>query len=272
MPYTPQTWIDNNASYPLSAARMNVMETGIQTAASVADQGQRCLTTVQKTNLGSGTVGTRVDETTLAQLQIYVGSTWMPVGGPMVFTNEAARDAAVPSPTEGMTAYLTAPTIPAATGTSTALPTGIQTIHNGSSTPTYAANWVCVTPIGSRSDTSASTASTSYVTTLTSDATAISVTLVTGTSALVQMESTSSVNAAGTNFLSFSVSGATTLAAADLNGGRDVSEAAGRVVGVSRALIITGLTAGTNTFTLNYRTDGGTTTYSTRNIIVSGIA
>jgi len=183
-----------------------------------------------------------------------------------VFTNEAARDAAIVSPTEGMHAYLTAPTVPAATGTSTALPTGVQTIYNGSV-------WVCLTPIGSRSDTStANTTSTTYVTTLTLDGTAISVTLVTGTSALVQMESTSSVNAVASNILSFSVSGATTLAATDSNGSRDVSEAAGRLVGVSRALIITGLTAGTNTFTLNYRTDSGTITYATRNIIVSGIA
>jgi len=192
-----------------------------------------------------------------------------------VFTTEAVRDAAITVPTEGMHAYLTAPTTPAATGASTAVPTGIQTIHNGSSTPTYAANWVCVTPIGSRSDTTGtSTGTTNFVTTLTGDATAVSVTLNTGTTALVQIESTSSVNAAGTNFLSFSVSGATTLAATDLNGGRDVSESSGRVVGVSRALIITGLTAGTNTFTLNYRTDsaGATITYTTRNIIVSGIA
>lgn len=183
-----------------------------------------------------------------------------------VFTNEAARDAAITSPTEGMHAYLTAPTVPAATGTSTALPTGVQTIYNGSV-------WVCLTPIGSRSNIdTANTASTSYVTTLTLDGTAISVTLVTGTSALVQMESTSAVNTAATNFLSFSVSGATTLAADDVNGGRDISQASGSRVGVSRALIITGLTAGTNTFTLNYRCDSGTITYFTRNIIVSGIA
>lgn len=37
MPYTPQTWSDNNAAYPLSAARMTVIETGIQTATATAE-------------------------------------------------------------------------------------------------------------------------------------------------------------------------------------------------------------------------------------------
>ena len=185
------------------------------------------------------------------------------VGG--TFLNEAARDAAITSPTEGMHAYLTAPTVPTATGAITAIPLGVQTIYNGSV-------WVCVTPVGSRSDTDA-TGSNSYVTTLTGDAVAISVTLVTGTTALVATHATASVDAVATNFLSFSVSGATTLSVTDDNGSRDVSEASGRIVGVGRPLIITGLTAGTNTFTLNYKTDSiSTITYYTRNIIVTGIA
>lgn len=182
-----------------------------------------------------------------------------------VFTTEAVRDAAITSPTEGMHAYLTASTVAAATGTSTAVPTGVQTIYNGSV-------WVCVTPVGSRSNTDGTTTSTSYVTTLTGDATAISVTLVTGTTALVQIECVSNVSVLGTSFLSFSVSGATTLAVDEENGTRDVSEAGGRVVGCSRSLIITGLTAGTNTFTLNYKTDGGTLTMMTRNMLVNGVA
>jgi hypothetical protein len=38
--YTPQTWIDNNASYPLSAARMTVIETGLVAASkSQVDRG-----------------------------------------------------------------------------------------------------------------------------------------------------------------------------------------------------------------------------------------
>jgi hypothetical protein len=86
------------------------------------------------------------------------------------------------------------------------------------------------------------------------------------------MASISSVSTLGTNFLAFSVSGATTLAADEEYSARDVSESAGRIITCDRTTIITGLTAGTNTFTLNYRTDGGTITYANRNIVVSGIA
>jgi polygalacturonase len=37
MPCTPQTWSDNNPSYPASAARMTVIEQGIQTAQATAE-------------------------------------------------------------------------------------------------------------------------------------------------------------------------------------------------------------------------------------------
>jgi hypothetical protein len=37
MPYTPQTWIDTDVTKPLSAARMGVIETGIQTAQAAAE-------------------------------------------------------------------------------------------------------------------------------------------------------------------------------------------------------------------------------------------
>ena len=46
----------------------------------------------------------------------------------MTFTTEAARATALPSPTEGMMAFLTAPTVPAATGEYTKLPSGIFTV------------------------------------------------------------------------------------------------------------------------------------------------
>lgn len=184
-----------------------------------------------------------------------------------VYTNEAARDAAITAPTEGMRVYLTAPTIPAATGATTAIPTGISTIYNGSV-------WVCVTPIAAQSQTGATTTSTSYVTTLTGDATAISVTMVTGTAALLFMSSqfTNNVSTAST-YLSFSVSGATTIAASDANGARiQVADAYTRMTGRSR--VITGLTAGTNTFTLSYRSSTGaaTSTFDNRDLVVIGIA
>lgn len=77
MPYSPQTWVDGNASYPLSAARMSNIETGLQTAAGVADQGHRILTTVQRDALGAVTAGTMIYNSTLGELQIYAGSVWV---------------------------------------------------------------------------------------------------------------------------------------------------------------------------------------------------
>jgi hypothetical protein len=35
--YTPQTWIDNNPTYPASATRFIYLEDGLQTAAAAAD-------------------------------------------------------------------------------------------------------------------------------------------------------------------------------------------------------------------------------------------
>ena len=80
MAYTPQTWVDNNASYPLSAARMNTMESGISSAASVADQGHRILTTAERDALTGVTTGTTIYNSTLGQIQSWNGSAWIEVG------------------------------------------------------------------------------------------------------------------------------------------------------------------------------------------------
>jgi len=189
--------------------------------------------------------------------------------GQATFTNEAARDAAIPATAitlqEGMNAYLSAPTVPAATGTTTTLPTGIETRYNGSV-------WVCRTEIGAYSATSGTTTSTGYATTLTGDATAISVTMVTGTTAFLSFgaEVSNTASAVFTQ-LSFSVSGATTLAASDANG-VGMNHTANYWQVISRAFVISGLTAGTNTFTLNYRVQSNTGTYSKRWLAVRGVA
>lgn len=181
-----------------------------------------------------------------------------------VFTTEAARDAAITSPTEGMRAYITASTVAAATGSITAVPTGIQTIYNGSV-------WVCVTPIGARSHTTGTTTSGTYVTTLTGDATAISATMVTGTTARIDF-SVRGVNNNNYIFNSISVSGATTLAASDNNASIFYWFGVAAGIAYSRSYILTGLTAGTNTFTLNYRITGGTGTLEQRDLIIQGVA
>jgi hypothetical protein len=186
--------------------------------------------------------------------------------GHNVFTTEAARDAAITAPTEGMMAYLTAPTsaIVTATGNTTAVPTGVSTIYNGSV-------WVCTTEVAANSPTDGTTTSGSYVTTLTGDGTAIAATLVTGTTALISLgaEVANNANAVFTH-LSFSVSGATTLAASDENG-VGMNHTANYWQVVSRVFVITGLTAGTNTFTLSYRVQSNTGTYSKRWLAAKGI-
>jgi len=185
-------------------------------------------------------------------------------GGP-IYATEALRDAAITSPFEGQRAYITGSTIAAATGTTTAVPTGIQTIYNG-------AAWVCVTEVGASSTTVGTTTSTSFVTTLTGDATAISTTLQTGTSALIYLNSASySTTASNTNTLTVSVSGATTIAAADGNGVQS-SPPSGFYTSLARVFVLTGLTAGTNTFTLNYKVSGGTAGFATRSLAVKSVA
>lgn len=189
----------------------------------------------------------------------------MLAAGP-IYTNEAARDAAITSPFEGQRAYLTAPTVPAATGATTAVPTGVTTIYNGTA-------WVCVTPVGAYSNTTGSSTTTSYYTTLTGDTTAITVTLVTGTTALLQMSAVCTHGTTGSvAWLSIAVSGATTLAASDSNAAALNVPVGGYNNSIARTLVLSGLTAGTNTFTLSYKGQTGTTTWTNRNLTVQGVA
>lgn len=193
--------------------------------------------------------------------------------GQGTFTTETARDTAynaagAMSPItlqEGMRAYLTAPTsaIVTATGTTTAIPTGITTVYNGS-------NWVCITPVATSSVTSASTTSGSFVTTLTGDTAAQSVTLVTGTTALITLSATNNVNTTAQALTAVSVSGATTRGAVSTEG--LYNGTASTNITQSRSFVLTGLNAGTNTFTLNYLTSGGTLTYVSRSLVVAGVA
>ena len=188
-------------------------------------------------------------------------------GGP-IYATEALRDAAITSPFEGQRAYITGSTVATATGQggTAGVPTGIQTIYNG-------AAWVCVTPVGATSTTTGTTTSTSYVTTLTLDATAVSVTLSTGTTALVSIASMVQPSVSGSlAFLSFSVSGASTIAAANPRD-TQIQNTALYYSMAAKTVIMSGLTAGTNTFTLAYRVQAGNTaTYDSRTLAVQGIA
>jgi hypothetical protein len=95
------------------------------------------------------------------------------------------------------------------------------------------------------------------------------VTLTTGTKALVLINSTLYKQASGSNaYVGFAVSGATTRAASD-NTALNYVAAAYYDSRLSVSHLATGLTAGSNTFTLKYRQNGGgTAEYSRREIIV----
>jgi hypothetical protein len=200
---------------------------------------------------------------TAAQLNTQLRDNML-AGGP-IYATEALRDAAIPSPFEGQRAYITGSTVAAATGANTAVPTGITTIYNGTS-------WVCTTPVGAYTDTNGTTTSTTATATLTSGGTNPSVTLTTGTTALVQfsMGATAAVAPTGVN-AGFAVSGASTIVTG--NNISQYSVVTSSYFGtLALSMIITGLTAGTNTFTLNYYVSANTGQFYNRRIVVQGIA
>lgn len=120
-------------------------------------------------------------------------------------------------------------------------------VYNGSA-------WVCLTPQSASVNTQQTTTSSTYTDLSTVGPT---VSIQTGTSALVTV-STMSYNNDGVYFawMSFAVSGATTLAASD-----DYAAASryGNQTSVSKTFLLTGLTAGVNTFTAKYKASALTT-------------
>jgi hypothetical protein len=113
-----------------------------------------------------------------------------------------------------------------------------------------------------------STASTTYV----DLSTVTEVTVTTGTSALCVWHS--AANNATSNagiYVSVAVSGATTVAASDTIScliQMPTSASSGLYIPMSSGHIFTGLTAGSNTFTIKYRTSSGTAFFNTRGIQV----
>lgn len=197
---------------------------------------------------------------TAAQLNTNVRDNSL-AGGP-IYATEALRDAAITAPFEGQRAYITGSTVAAATGVITAVPTGIQTIYNG-------AAWVCVTPVGADTATVGTTTSLSFTATLTSGGTNPSVTLSTGTTALIQVSGAQLATAGTPANIGVAISGATTAAASSNYGTYSTSATYNRY---SDQWVITGLTAGTNTFTLQYITASGTASFGFRHLTVQGIA
>ena len=183
--------------------------------------------------------GQQIYETDTSREFTYVGTQWVPRDG--IYATEALRDAAIPSPFEGQRAYITASTETTAVGIATAIPTGIQTIYNG-------AQWVCVTPVGARSDNGSSATMTAAYVNVTISGSLITSTLRTGTTALVSIAGTI---AGGSNYTVLAVKTAT-VASDEINGAFNQSTA---YITVGRTFIFTGLTAGLNTFTVQAKSN-----------------
>lgn len=118
---------------------------------------------------------------------------------------------------------------------------------------------------GARVDTSETTASTAY-TALTTPGPAVTAT--TGTQALVMLKAAISNNTAGSSsFMGVAVSGATTTAATDSDCLRIQGGGTTDVMCATTVLLLP-LTAGSNTFTAQYRAGANTATFSVRTMIV----
>jgi hypothetical protein len=111
--------------------------------------------------------------------------------------------------------------------------------------------------------TSQTTTSTSYTDLATAGP---AVTVTTGTKALVSISAAFVNSTTNQAWFSFAVSGATTVAASDTFGALLTSTG---YFAFSRTFMLTGLSPGSNTFTMKYRDAAvGTATFENRNIIV----
>jgi len=116
--------------------------------------------------------------------------------------------------------------------------------------------------------TAQTTTSTTYADLAT---TGPAVTITTGAIALVFLTVRKMNNNTGSQetFMSFAVSGASTVSAADTSSINLVTSTGSLPQGgFSGAFLVTGLTAGSNTFTAKYRVDGGTGSFQNRTITV----
>jgi hypothetical protein len=170
--------------------------------------------------------------------------------GVWVFADAAARTAAVTSPQEGNMSYLK--------------DTNSTEYYSGSA-------WVAVGAASSPASASAETLTnqTTTSTSYTGLATATAVTLTTGTKAMIMFSA--EIELAGTAdraYMSYAVSGATTIAASDAFSINIKTNATQTIDAHSYAYIVTGLTAGSNTFTAQYKSSGATVYFNNRRINV----
>lgn len=133
--------------------------------------------------------------------------------------------------------------------------------------------WVTITPVSATIATEQTFSTTSYGNLGT---TGPQVTVTTGTKALLIMHAEIYASVATSDgFISIDVTGATTLAAIDANGVRQTTgndTTGGDWMTAQRTFLLTGLTAGSNTFTLKYKAEvGGTIHFRNRDLTVIGV-
>jgi hypothetical protein len=177
-----------------------------------------------------------------------------------------------PGTTAGDLDYYTAATTKARIAKGTA--GQVFTMNSGATAPEWATAASAV-PANSSATvaTSQTTTSTSYTDLATSGP---AVTVTTGTKALVIVSCKINVGQEGTAFMSYAVSGATTVAGSDavaLQKQNDTTTSVEDFIRASSASLVT-LTAGSNTFTAKYRSGSGakTATFASREIFVINLA
>jgi hypothetical protein len=183
---------------------------------------------------------------------IYYNSAWVELGGGTMSPYQATSTTRPSSPWTGQTIYET--------------DTNRNLQYNGSA-------WVTTTPISASATNQVSATTTSFAT-LTSDP---AVSLQTGTSALVTLSCRNvKLTSAGYGYTCFAVSGATTRAASgnETNGITNYygSGDLGNDRQSASTFLVTGLTAGVNTFTMQHARDAtGNYTVTGRSLTVVGI-
>jgi hypothetical protein len=93
--------------------------------------------------------------------------------------------------------------------------------------------------------------------------------MVTGTSALLQIYCETTAGASSFSEMSVAVSGAGVVAA---SGNHGITTNTTTQTCAGRTIILSGLTAGTNTFTLQYKTNNQSCSWNQRTLTVTGVA
>lgn len=159
------------------------------------------------------------------------GTAWVNVPWTRTICTSATRSAAVPAPVAGQQVYLT--------------DFHLEQTYDGSA-------WVTTTPGSDLIATNEATTVATYGNLATVGPT---VTLETGTRALLRFGALMYQSAGSTGYMAIEVFGATTVAAADIRSISEGSTATG--IYMARDYLWTGLTPGTNTFRAKYRSTGG---------------